>query len=127
MDMMKTVRRLEFILCIEKPRFTRVRTICVWDIEFSYDVKDFLGAWNISVHKWLKYYVYLRMIKPGQHIQIVPILMTFVVSAIWHGFYPGYFLFFISSGLMDYIFKLGQPIYVLFTWMPTYLKRFLLL
>jgi lysophospholipid acyltransferase len=99
----------------------------VWDIEFSYDVKDFLNAWNISVHKWLKYYVYLRMIKPGKQLQIVPILMTFVVSAIWHGFYPGYFLFFISSGLMDYIFKLGQPIYILFTWMPTNLKRVLLL
>jgi len=40
----------------------------VWDIEFSYDVKDFLGAWNISVHKWLKYYVYLRMIKPVKKI-----------------------------------------------------------
>jgi lysophospholipid acyltransferase len=92
---------------IEKPKFTRVQTICVWDIEFSYNVKDFLGAWNISVHKWLKYYIYLRLVKPGKHLQIVPILSTFVVSAIWHGFYPGYFLFFISSGLMDYIFKLG--------------------
>jgi lysophospholipid acyltransferase len=107
MGSMKTVSSFGCLKLIEKPKYTRVQTICVWDIEFSYNVKDFLGAWNISVHKWLKYYIYLRLVKPGKHLQIVPILSTFVVSAIWHGFYPGYFLFFISSGLMDYIFKLG--------------------
>jgi len=85
-----------------------VKAINEWDVEFSHDVKDFLGAWNISVHKWLKYYVYLRMMKKdNKGLQIVPILTTFVVSAVWHGFYPGYFLFFISSGIMDYVFKLG--------------------
>lgn len=99
----------------------------VWDIEFSYKVKDFLDAWNISVHMWLKYYVYLRLVKKDKKgIQIVPILSTFVVSAIWHGFYPGYYLFFISSGLLDYQFKLGSKIWVLFTWMPVHLQRFLL-
>lgn len=49
-------------LAIESAKFNRVETVRVWDIEFSYDVKDFLDAWNISVHKWLKYYVYLRLI-----------------------------------------------------------------
>ena len=99
----------------------------VWDIEFSYKVKDFLDAWNISVHKWLKYYVYLRLIKKDNRgIQIVPILTTFVVSAIWHGFYPGYYLFFISSGLLDYQFKLGARIWVLFRWMPVQVQRLLL-
>lgn len=103
----------------KEPRWDRVAAVRVWDIEFSYKVKDFLDAWNISVHKWLKYYVYLRLIKKDKRgIQIVPILTTFVVSAIWHGFYPGYYLFFISSGLLDYQFKLGSRLWVLFRWMP---------
>lgn len=113
---------------IEKVKWNRVSAVRVWDIEFSYKVKDFLDAWNVSVHTWLKYYVYLRLIKKDKKgIQIIPILTTFVVSAIWHGFYPGYYLFFISSGLMDYIFKLGAKLWVLFDWMPVTLQRVSLL
>lgn len=92
----------------------------IWDIEFSYKVKDFLDAWNISVHKWLKYYVFLRLLNSNKKggLPLIPILLTFVVSAIWHGFYPGYYLFFISAGLMDFIFKKGAKVWVLFRWMP---------
>jgi hypothetical protein len=94
-----------FILYIEKPLFNRVENIRVWDIEFSYKVQEFFNAWNISVHTWLKHYVFLRMVIRGQKVSLFPILTTFAVSAVWHGFYPGYFLFFISSGLNDYLFK----------------------
>lgn len=62
------IPQFKYLNLIEKPKFTRVQTICVWDIEFSYNIKDFLGAWNISVHKWLKYYIYLRLVKPGKHL-----------------------------------------------------------
>ena len=86
-------------------KFDRVQNIRIYDIEFSYRIYDFLTAWNISVHLWLKYYVFLRMINKGKSVSLKPILTTFVVSAIWHGFYPGYFLFFISAGLLDYNFK----------------------
>jgi len=50
-----------------------------------------------------------------------------LVSAIWHGFYIGYFYFFISSALNDYTFKLGSKLYVLFGFIPTSVTRFLLL
>ncbi len=76
---------------------------------------------------WLKHYVFMRMITKGKKISVVPILTTFLVSAVWHGFYPGYFLFFISSGLNDYLFKMASNIYVLFEWMPSFLAKFLLL
>lgn len=54
---------LNVYLILEKVLFNRVTAVRVWDIEFSYRVKDFLDAWNISVHLWLKYYVYLRLLK----------------------------------------------------------------
>lgn len=105
--------------------------IKVWGVEFSYKVKDFMDSWNVSVHTWLKYYVYLRLMrKDRKGVQLMPIMMTFAISAIWHGFYPGYYLFFLSSGVMDYIFKLGEKIYILFDdkwWAPVFLQRFLLL
>lgn len=34
--------------------------------------------------------------------------VTFMVSAIWHGFYPGFFVFFVGAFLMDYHNKIGQ-------------------
>jgi len=33
-------------------------------------------------------------------------MSTFVVAAVWHGFYSGYFVFFIGAGILDYQFKL---------------------
>jgi hypothetical protein len=37
-----------------------------------------------------------------------------VVSGIWHGFYSGYQIFFLSAGLFDYSYKLGENIVVPF-------------
>eukprot|EP00347_Sterkiella_histriomuscorum_P004536 403360089 len=108
------------------PKFDRVQNIRIYDIEFSYKVQEFFNAWNISVHMWLKHYVFLRLVKKGQKIGIVPILTTFIVSAVWHGFYPGYFMFFISSGFNDYMFKAGSKIYILFEWVPKFIQKFLL-
>jgi lysophospholipid acyltransferase len=75
---------------------------------------------------WLKYYVFLRMVKKGDRFSLKPILTTFIVSAVWHGFYPGYFMFFIASGLNDYLFKQGEKIYILFEWIPSIVQKFLL-
>ena len=37
--------------------------------------------------------------------------VTFMVSAIWHGFYPGFFSFFIGAFLMDYHNKTGTLVF----------------
>lgn len=42
-------------------KFDRVLSCCVRNLEFSYQVKDFLANWNISAHLWLKYYIYMRL------------------------------------------------------------------
>jgi lysophospholipid acyltransferase len=124
----KNLKSKKYLSYVEKAKFNKVETVRIWDIEFSYHVKDFFDAWNISVHKWLKYYVFMRILKKGKKgVQMAPILTTFLVSAIWHGFYIGYFYFFISSALNDYTFKLGSKLYVLFGFIPTSVTRFLLL
>lgn len=45
---------------------------------------------------------------------LIPSIATFIVSAIWHGFYPGYMVFFIGAGVMDAIVKLAEPLTVFF-------------
>ena len=29
-------------------KFDRVKALVIYDLEFSYNVKDFLGAWNMA-------------------------------------------------------------------------------
>ena len=40
----------------------RVQSAIIWNLETSCRIKDFLAAWNISAHNWLKHYVFLRML-----------------------------------------------------------------
>jgi lysophospholipid acyltransferase len=87
----------------------------------SYRVKDFLGSWNMSVHEWLKYYVYLRLLDSNKRGSgnVFAALVSFLVSAIWHGFYPGFYSFFIGVFVVDYWNKLAQTTAAPhFTWVP---------
>ena len=86
-----------------KPKFDRVQSAVLWNLEFSYTVKDFLASWNMSVPKWLKHYVFLRFLPNDKKKKVNPMaaFITFLVSAVWHGFYPGFYLFFSGAFLLD--------------------------
>ena len=76
----------------------------------------------MSAHNWLKHYVYLRQLdnnkKGGFNFRAT--FITFIMSAIWHGFYPGYYIFFTGAGLMDYHAKVAEKfLSPYFTWMPS--------
>ena len=88
----------------KKPKFDRVQCAILWNLEVSYTVKDFLGSWNMSVPKWIKYYVFLRMLPNDkrQSINFKAAFTSFMVSAVWHGFYPGFYMFFLGAFLLDY-------------------------
>lgn len=62
----------------------------------------------MCIQNWLKYYVLLRLMdrtKPRGAMQVFPLIATFVISAYWHGFFFGYYSFFIGLGLMDIAWK----------------------
>lgn len=98
----------------ESPKFDRVTSVKLRVIWFTDKVKTFLSGWNISVHDWLKNYVFMRMLptdrSKGRKGQTKAALTTFMVSAIWHGFYTGFFSFFFGCFLMDTHQKLGIPV-----------------
>ena len=95
-------------------RHDRVQSAIIWNLETSYRIKDFLTSWNISVHEWLKNYIFLRMLPSGKSGKTgssgIAATMTFLVSAVWHGFYPGYFSFFLSAAAVDYVAKVYAPL-----------------
>lgn len=56
-------------------------------------VRDAVPSWNMMSQHWLRRYVHQRLMSAGASHNISRIL-TFLISALWHGLYPGYFLFF---------------------------------
>ena len=62
-------------------------------IESSLSMQGLVRLWNISIYRWLRKNVYSRL---PFHSNALRRLVTFVVSAIWHGLEPGYHLFFVS-------------------------------
>jgi hypothetical protein len=56
--------------------------------------------WNKKTSLWLTRYVYIRT---GGSL-----LATYGMSAFWHGFYPGYYLFFLFVPLLTFCERLGR-------------------
>ncbi|KAI8643651.1 MBOAT, membrane-bound O-acyltransferase family-domain-containing protein [Parasitella parasitica] len=78
------------------PRWDRFTNIFVLKCELSQSLKEMLDHWNIGANRWLRYYVYMRVTPPGQTGGALSAFVTYAVSALWHGFYPGYYMFFLS-------------------------------
>ena len=92
-----------------KPKFDRVQSVNLTDHELSCTVKDLIITWNMSTAKWLKHYVYLRLLPNDRSKKAntaKATLFTFVASAVWHGFYPGFYIFFITLSFFDHCSRL---------------------
>lgn len=74
------------------------RNVDIPGIELGGSPHEILNSWNISVNRWLKNCVY-KVLLSLNVARTYAILATNLVSALWHGFYPGYYLAFIGGGL----------------------------
>ncbi|KAG9268480.1 membrane-bound O-acyltransferase domain-containing protein 2-like [Astyanax mexicanus] len=72
------------------PKWDMISNLRILDIEFATSFKSFLDNWNIQTALWLKRVCYERC---PYH----PTAATFLLSAMWHGVYPGYYLTFVSG------------------------------
>jgi lysophospholipid acyltransferase len=93
-------------------------------METSYRLRDCIASWNRSTHLWLKKYVYFRVasreeIKRSTLSVIKAEGITFLTSAFWHGFYPGYYIMFVGVMLESLVSKNIERLQpVLFPWAP---------
>ncbi len=80
--------------------------IDIYCTEVGVFLRSIIEEWNRPVHLWLKQCIHSRM-KVSSNVAI---FVTFLVSAIWHGFYPLYFgsFLFYSIGTVNfnYIYKM---------------------
>jgi D-alanyl-lipoteichoic acid acyltransferase DltB (MBOAT superfamily) len=84
--------------------FDKVENSVLRFIELYPNIKDKLKYWNRTVHLWLKYNVCLRLLGTKNRFlsnKTMANFLTFVVSSIWHGFYPGYYFGFIQCYFLE--------------------------
>ena len=84
----------QIIKTVEKGSYGSIVT-CEWAINPKQSMID----WNQTIHLWLKYNVYTRTIninrKPFKDNWALASFLTFISSAVWHGFYLTYYLTFV--------------------------------
>ncbi|KAL7150280.1 hypothetical protein ABFS83_05G101000 [Erythranthe nasuta] len=83
-----------------KPLWDRAKNVDVLGLELATSAVQIPLVWNIQVSTWLRHYVYERLIQNGKKPGFFQLLATQTVSAVWHGLYPGYIIFFVQSAIM---------------------------
>jgi hypothetical protein len=80
--------------------FDNSANVDIKSFELAYSFRDATRSLNKKTAKWLSRYVYTRT--NGS------LVATYFLSAFWHGFYPGYYLFFLSSPLLSLCERIGD-------------------
>ncbi|KAJ6388721.1 hypothetical protein OIU77_027141 [Salix suchowensis] len=83
-----------------RPQWDRARNVDILGVEFAKSAVQLPLVWNIQVSTWLRHYVYDRLVQKGKKPGFFQLLATQTTSAVWHGLYPGYIIFFVQSALM---------------------------
>lgn len=94
----------------EKEDFYKIFSIDILKFEFEVNLIDRINNWNKMVHHWLKYNIFLRLV--NSDVKFLKnnfpraALITFILSAFWHGFFPGYYLFFVQLYVLQQTSKM---------------------
>lgn len=89
-----------------KVLWDRLENVAPLRIESNSDFRFFVSAWNVCTNRWLNSYVYRRLTSyygKGAKSSARATIITNFISAFWHGFYPGYYLMFISAAWMTVV------------------------
>ncbi|CAL1530166.1 unnamed protein product [Lymnaea stagnalis] len=70
--------------------WTGMSNVFVWKIETATSLKVYLDNWNILTTHWLRHVCYMRA-------PFLNTLLTFILSALWHGLFIGYYVTFVSA------------------------------
>ncbi|PHH74077.1 hypothetical protein CDD80_3320 [Ophiocordyceps camponoti-rufipedis] len=84
-----------------KVSWNRLQNISPWLVETAQNPREYMAGWNINTNNWLRNYVYLRVTPRGKKPGFRASMTTFATSALWHGFYPGYYLSFVLASLIQ--------------------------
>jgi MBOAT, membrane-bound O-acyltransferase family len=78
----------------ETVEWSGVSSIDPIGFETASSITDATKAWNIQTQSWLQRYCHTR-VNPAFNLYA-----TYSLSAFWHGFYPGYYVSFLSAAIL---------------------------
>lgn len=77
-----------------EPKWDLLNNANIFELETCTSMKINIDSWNIRTLIWLRRVVYDRLPR------IYGTQAVFLCSALWHGFYPGYYITFMSTALV---------------------------
>ncbi|KAJ5139043.1 Membrane bound O-acyl transferase MBOAT [Penicillium bovifimosum] len=83
----------------------RLENVDPWAMETAQNSHAYLGNWNKNTNHWLRNYIYLRVTPKGKKPGFRASMATFATSALWHGFYPGYYMTFVLGSFIQTVAK----------------------
>lgn len=67
-------------------------------VEFATNPRTGINNWNIKTSEWLGTYIYNRFfLENNGEAGTKSLILTFAVSALWHGWSIGYYIFFLTG------------------------------
>ena len=91
----------------ENIEFNSERSICFIGFLMGKTSMDLIANWNMSINRWLKYYIYIRVLdksnKSPNHWQ--PALISFLVCAVWHGLAPRLWFCYFGAFFLEVTYK----------------------
>eukprot|EP00768_Dysnectes_brevis_P003576 gnl/Dysnectes_brevis/2547_a3065_1075.p1 GENE.gnl/Dysnectes_brevis/2547_a3065_1075~~gnl/Dysnectes_brevis/2547_a3065_1075.p1 ORF type:complete len:556 (-),score=194.62 gnl/Dysnectes_brevis/2547_a3065_1075:86-1753(-) len=93
------------------------KNIIVQGLEMGGSMHSVVKSWNVQTAIWLRHYVYERM-TPSRQLAKFATVGTNLVSAMWHGLQPGYYLFF---GILAFVGIVSNNVHKTVTPVVTYL------
>ena len=75
------------------PKWTLMSNVDIFGFENSLSLRDGIQAWNKLTETWLRRMVYERVPKAYS------VTITYLLSALWHGFHPAYYFTFLTGAI----------------------------
>lgn len=85
-----------------KAKWDLLSNMELWRFETCLSMRDSILAWNKTTQTWLRRTAYDRVPRKFS------VLATYTLSAIWHGFYPGYYMTFLGGALFTVASRQGR-------------------
>lgn len=85
-----------------RPKWDLIGNMNIWRFETCLNFRQAIHAWNKTTQSWLRRTAYERAPRK------LSVLATYMLSAVWHGFYPGYYMTFLGGALFTYAARNGR-------------------
>jgi len=80
-------------------KWDRVINVEMLKVEFCENPRALTLYWNMTAGKWLRNHFYLRVVNKDGLAPASGLYGVMIFSAFWHGFYPGYYMLFVTCAM----------------------------